>query len=260
MAGNVYRVPSFVGVGESTLWAVDPIGLAKAAGELRGATGFAAVSTMSARLVTDTVDIGNARMGVFPNGVDHKIFFPRDRAEMRKKWGLDAERFLVAFLGRFEEEKGLGALVAAIRRIPEAGLILLGRGSQQFAGEQICFSGAVKHECVPELLSAADLFVLPTESEGCSNATIEAMACGLPVVTSAGAFMDEVVGDCAIRVDPRSLDEIEGAVRRLREDEQLRISLGMRSRERSLRFDATGRAKALVAWMAEAVAGGGHEL
>jgi len=70
------------------------------------------------------------------------------------------------------------------------------------------------------------VFVLPTLSEGFSNATIEAMACGLPIITDNGSHMDDVVGDkTAIRVDSESVEEVTLAIKKLKDNPKLREKL-----------------------------------
>ena len=88
------------------------------------------------------------------------------------------------------------------------------------------FCQALRHEEIPVFLSACDIFVLPTLSEGCCNAVIEAMACGLPVVSSDLPFNDDILDDTnAIRIDPNDVSAIREAVRSLRDSGSLRRRL-----------------------------------
>jgi teichuronic acid biosynthesis glycosyltransferase TuaC len=186
---------------------------------------------------------------VFPNGTDHGAFHPRPRDAARRRWGLDPERFLVAFAGRFEEEKGLHRLLEAVQGLPDVGLLLAGSGSLKPAGPQVLLAGPMAHGDVPDILSAADAFVLPTRVEGCSNAVIEAMACGLPVVTSRGAFMDDLVDDASsLRVDPESVGEIREAIRTLSRDRGLAGRMGEAALARASRFCVFERTKAILEW------------
>ena len=72
----------------------------------------------------------------------------------------------------------------------------------------------------------ADIFVLPTLNEGCCNAVVEALACGLPVVSSDRPFNYDVLNESnSIMVDPMNVDEIADAIRKLKEDKELRHRL-----------------------------------
>ena len=74
------------------------------------------------------------------------------------------------------------------------------------------------------------MFVLPTLAEGCCNAVVEAMACGLPIVSSNLPFNDDVLDENnSIRINPKNIDEIADALRLLSENAQLREKLSQGS-------------------------------
>jgi teichuronic acid biosynthesis glycosyltransferase TuaC len=167
------------------------------------------------------------RITVLPNGVDEERFKPRDRAESRRRLGLPAERPILAFVGHWNERKGPLRVLEAIRGRPDLGAVFLGRGLQRPSGAQVLHAGAVPHEDVPVWLSAADLFVLPTLDEGCSNALLEALACGLPIVTSDRPFNRAVVDESVARlVEPRDTEALGAAIAGLvdRPDERARLA------------------------------------
>ena len=98
----------------------------------------------------------------------------------------------------------------------------------------IIHCGTVMHDLLPEYLSAADVFVLPTQNEGCCNAIIEALACGLPVISSNLPFNWDVLDESnSIMVDPNKVDEIAGAIRRLKDEDYLRIKLSKGALEKA---------------------------
>ena len=83
--------------------------------------------------------------------------------------------------------------------------------------------GTVPHEKVYMYLNASDVFVLPTLAEGLCNAILEALACGVPVISSDLPFNYDVLDDsCSILVNPKNKDEIYSAILRLKEDEELK--------------------------------------
>jgi glycosyltransferase involved in cell wall biosynthesis len=163
---------------------------------------------LEAQLV-ERYGVPKERVTVLPNGVDEECFRPHDRAESRRRLGLPAERPILVFVGHWNERKGPLRVMEAIRARPDVGAVFLGRGFQRPEGPQVLHAGAVPHEDMPVWLSAADPFVLPTLDEGCSNALLEALACGLPVVTSDRPFnravVDESVGHLVEPRDPAAI-------------------------------------------------------
>jgi len=245
-------IPSIVAVGESTFWSVEPMGYRRASEDLGKAGGFVAVSEEIKRNLMERLYISEEKIRVFPNGVDLERFYPRDRLEMRRKFGLPHERFIIAFVGHFDQRKGPHRVLAAASGLEKCGLIFMGRGSAPLEGEDILFKGQLSHSEVPEMLSAADIFVLPTLAEGSCNAIVEALACGLPVVTSRREFNSDIADDgVAIMVDPMDINEIREAIILLRDEPSLRKKMSTRAlmlaRERNIHV----RASNIIRWMEE---------
>jgi glycosyltransferase involved in cell wall biosynthesis len=137
-----------------------------------------------------------------PNGVSLNAFQPVDenrKNQLRTQLGLPAG-FLVIFVGRLEREKRVDGLIQVWpeiqKRNANAHLLILGTGSQepelrQMATGSVLFGGMVEN--VPAYLQAADVFVLPSVAEGLSNALLEALATGLPVVATATGGTTDIV-------------------------------------------------------------------
>jgi teichuronic acid biosynthesis glycosyltransferase TuaC len=248
--GAELGISSFPAAGEISLDTVDPIGKEQASQELSKATAFIANSGHLARLMVQTLKIGIDHIGVFPNGINRRIFFPRDRADMRRKLGLPPDRFLVGFVGGFESRKGARRVAQAIKDMHGVAGVFVGDGAEPPEGDNILFSRRVPHEQIPEILSACDVFVLPTTDEGCCNAILEAMACGLPVVSSIGAFNDEILNaEVSIRVDPLDISAIRAAIVQLRDDRGLRIAMSRAALDWSAQFDIDLRAQRILEFM-----------
>ena len=154
---------------------------------------------------------------------------------------------MVGAVGRLTEQKGLDVLIEAIRRIDPSGrrlqLLVAGEGRdgerlrQQAAGLPVQFVGHCND--VPRLLHALDVFCLPSRREALSLALLEAMAHGLPCVTTSVGDTAEAVGEDALVVEPGDVDGVALCLLRLVEDERLRKDLGRRARARAVRdFDA----------------------
>ncbi len=249
VGGKINR-PVFVGVGEGTFWSVRPLGVERAKKDLRGATGFIAVSNVLRQKLIQELHIPSEKIAVFPNGVDLQRFFPRDRMDMRKKHGLPPNKFLTIYVGNFIEPKGVMRTAQAIDSLPGVAGIFVGAGPLEPRISNLAFCGKVPHHVIPELLSAADCFVLPSDVEGSSNATLEALACGLPVIVSNGEFNDELVnGEVAIRVPHLDISAIREAVNRLREQTEHGRKMAAAARARAEQFDIRVRAAKILGWM-----------
>lgn len=165
------------------------------------------------------------RIRRIPNSVDVGRFAPVDaaeRRELRARLGIPRDRRVAIFTGRLVTTKGLPSLLRAWRevavRCPDALLVLVGSGglglqnceaqlrrqvSEWGLEDRVLFTGSV--ETVHEYLQASDLFVFPTEREAFGISVIEAMACGLPVVTTGVDGIRDVVrpGLDALVVPPK---------------------------------------------------------
>jgi len=250
--GRESGVPSFPGVGEGEFWTVRKFGLRRAKRDMDFAAGFVANSSVLKSMLNQELSIPFQDIGVFPNGTDRTLFYPRDKAAMRHKYGLPQGRFLVACVGNYLWKKGSVRVAQAIQGLDGVGGVFMGHGPCPPVGRNVVFNQRVSHDTVPELLSAADVFVLPTVVEGSSNAIVEAMACGLPVVSSHGAFNDDLLTEeMSIRVDPLAVDAIRDAIVRLRDDAGLRRSMAEAALRRSARFDIDERARRILDFMEE---------
>jgi glycosyltransferase involved in cell wall biosynthesis len=107
---------------------------------------------------------------------------------------------------------------------------------------EVIFTGYVDWDDVPAFYNAADLFVFPSICEGFGAPVVEAMACGVPVATSAGSALEEVAGGAAALFDPMSVDSIASVMESVLVDPDLMTLL----RDKGLKrvADFSGRRKA----------------
>ena len=114
-------------------------------------------------------------------------------------------------------------------------------------GEHIFFKNSVTSKEVPELLSAADLFVLPTWHEGSCNAIVEAMACGLPIVSS---DIPEIQVQCnssfSILVNPHNVNDIERAITSIISNKERRVEMSKNALQHSKNFEIGERALSIL--------------
>jgi teichuronic acid biosynthesis glycosyltransferase TuaC len=248
--GAKLGIPAFLAYGESTVRLFSGVPKAEVARRLRSLAGVVAVSGENAReIVEDGYYPFPERVRVFPNAVDPEKFRPMDRRAARARLGLPQDEFIVAFVGGFIERKGVRVLSQALDAAG-ASSIFIGRGELRPTARDVRFCGAVDHDEIPLYLAAADIFALPTLNEGCCNAIVEALAMGLPVVSSDRPFNDGLLTEeNSLRVDPTDTAAVAAAIAALKRDPELRAQLaaGARRSGEGLRIDA--RAKNILKFM-----------
>lgn len=120
---------------------------------------------------------------LIPSGVDERVFRPLDRAQARRRLGIETDRRLALFAGRIEYRKGGDLLRESCAR---AGVELAIAGASGVPGAR--HLGVLDPQALAWAYAAADLLLFPTRYESCSLTILEAMACGLPVITTRVAW------------------------------------------------------------------------
>lgn len=244
-----HGIPLFVATGESNIAQMFPPS-ADNRSFLDDVRGVVAVSEKNKRESVALHYTTAERCEVFPNGVDLSIFHPMEQAAARERLRIEKEAFVVIFVGSFIERKGAHRLSKAIERIQGKKVcsIFVGEGSKHPPfGDDILFCGKVMHDDLPLYLNAADVFALPSLSEGCCNAIIEAMACGLPIISSDCDFNDGLLDDeNSIRINPLDIIALSDAIVRLRDDEEIRHYMGGRSLQRAKSLSIVDRCSSIM--------------
>lgn len=194
-----------------------------------------AVSEFTGRQVHDLLRVERSRIVAIPHGV-HEARLPT-MAEKEK---------MILSVGALQVRKNVIRLVAAFEATPpDWTLVLAGSPSGYKAADilarvehsscrdRIRVTGYVSEHDLAALYSRAAIFAFPSLAEGFGIPVLEAMAHGLPVVTSRGSALEEVAGDAALLVDPEQTDEIAAALLLLIENSDLRRTLAERGRLRA---------------------------
>jgi len=179
---------------------------------LKMVSGYISVSNENVKiLLSHNVNPENILLA--PNGVDTTVFYPRDKLAMRKKYNISQNKKIIIYVGGFTESKGYDRVLEAIEDLEGVYGIFLGKGNIKVKYSKVLFKGCVKHFQLAEMLSCCEIFVLPTQDEGSCNAIVEAMSCGLPIVSSnIPAVKEQCNSSFSILVNPNNIEEIKAAI------------------------------------------------
>jgi glycosyltransferase involved in cell wall biosynthesis len=201
---------------------------------------------MRTQLLAATPWLSVVPMHVIPNGKDLGRYRPRPemRDEVRLALGIPEHAFVVCYHGVLQPRKQVDVLLRALGPRP-AGLglhaLIIGAGESREmledrarrSGVPVTFTGA--RDDVPELLAAADVAVHLSTAEGFSNAVVEAMACGLPVVASRATSHGEQIteGVHGRLVPPGDETAVLAAITELATEPVLRQTMAAAARARA---------------------------
>lgn len=214
---------------------------------LKKADAFSAISPEIASEWTSS-GIPFEKIRLIPNGTDTSRFFPAQSVEkiaLRSKLRLPQNTKIAIYTGRLVTYKGLPLLVKVWdeirRKHEEILLILAGTGGLDIDNceeavreyvrvnnleNQVLFTGAIQN--IPEYLQASDLFVFPTENDAFPSSIVEAMACGLPVIsTPVGAIKTIITnGETGLLIRPGDTGQLYQALDVMLSDTEMASRLG----------------------------------
>ena len=178
-------------------------------------------------------------------------FSEKNRMCIRKELGIDLASKIIGFVGRFEAEKNLSNLLIVFSDLakedPSLKLVMVGAGSMETQlkeyvnandiGDRVIFCGV--RSDIGKILSALDIFVLPSFVEGLSTALLEAMASGRAIVCSnIPANTQVVIQDRdALLFEPSNREQLKEAIWKLAQDDLLRFRLGSNARISATQYD-----------------------
>lgn len=244
-------IPVFVDCGEDVIWPKTFINEDVKNRIIKCTRGVVCVSSKN-RDECDSLKLAKPEdCVVLPNAVNQKEFYKIDKYEVRKSLGIPEDSFIISFCGRFNHRKGVERLAEALKLCQGVHSIFIGRPSEDSNYlpdcPEILFCGSLPHDRIGTYLNASDVYVLPTLAEGCSNSIIEAMACGLPIISSDLPFNHDVLdASNAILIDPMDIIQIKNAIIKLRDDVILRKSMSESSLTKVQKLTIENRARSIV--------------
>jgi glycosyltransferase involved in cell wall biosynthesis len=193
-------------------------------------------------------------------GVDETLFYPQSQPQLRQKLGIQPHEFVVGFVGRFVEEKGLMTLAEALAGLLEYPWkwLLAGRGPlqatlQQWAiqnhlQERLIWVETVPHEQVPDYMNILNVLVLPSQNtetfktltargwkEQFGHVLIEAMACKIPVIGSNSGEIPNVIGEAGLIFPEGDIAALRHCLVQLFEQPNFAQDLAQKGYERALK-------------------------
>jgi glycosyltransferase involved in cell wall biosynthesis len=199
--------------------------------------------TLRAKEVLVAEGVHPTRVKVIPYGVDLARFKPKPH-KLKK-------RSLILTVARLEKEKGMKDLEIIARSLPQYDFLVVGKGSCAPIGKNIKVK-RVAYKSIHKVYQSADLFFLPSRTtktweEQYGMALVEAMATGLPIVTTNCGAIPEIVGNAAVVVREGGVDAMRSAILHLLTNAQEREKLGNKAYERAkARYDHRKCAKDLI--------------
>ena len=196
------------------------------------------ISHFTARQLEEHLSVEPSRIRVIPHGVRVPT---EDRTSTRQD--------LVLFVGAIQRRKNVARLVRAFERMPASWRLALAGAADGFGAanelaaidssprkSDIDVLGYVTQQELEALYRRAAIFAFPSLDEGFGMPVLDAMANGVPVITSRRSALPEVAGDAALLVNPEDTDDIADALQRLASNPGIRDDLAHRGRERAALF------------------------
>ncbi len=212
------------------------------------------VSEFSKREICELYGADAGKIRVVYNGVDPRFSASVAAGKIEKaRTEIKLPAKYVLYVGALEEKKNIPRLLSAWKKATKGTkaakpkLVLAGGGGgkgfdagaaveEAGADDSVALAGYVPDEHLPAVMVGAECFVYPSLYEGFGLPVLEAMAVGVPVITSKTSSLGEVAGDAAVLVDPEDEDDLAGALRKVLKDSKLRSRLVERGKARAGEF------------------------
>ena len=216
----------------------------------RTASHIIAVSEYTKSRLIARFAVDPAKISVIYNGVDTAVFSNAHASVTQARAALRLPAKYLLTVGSLEPRKNLKTLLAAWQNVvaelpPDTWLVISGSSDANVyknAGlhdwpPRVFLTGYVPDQYLPGLYAGSLAFVYPSLAEGFGLPPLEAMACGVPVVTSNTTALPEVCSSAALYFDPINSSDLARAIKRLVEDQNLRQKFSELGRDRASCFN-----------------------
>jgi len=227
--------------------------------EAKSADKIIAVSESTKQDLIDLYKLPEDKIRVIYSGVGEEFMKNESRSMNHESWAKIKKNYklpekFILYFGTIEPRKNITGLIRAFeilkgknRNFGDLNLVIAGgrgwlyndifkKAATSKFNEQIIFTGFVEPEDKVYLYNLASLFVYPSFFEGFGFPPLEAMACGVPVITSNTSSLPEVTGDAGLMIDPYDIDELAWAMEEVLTDKNLSEELSRRGLERAKMF------------------------
>jgi glycosyltransferase involved in cell wall biosynthesis len=194
----------------------------------------------------------NRDIFVIPNGIDLDRFNNLSKKDLRSGLQLGQDAKIITFIGRLHPVKGVTFLIKAMKLIkneePNTKLIIIGDGSEKERLKEIArelnlepsviFLQQVPNQSIPKYTVASDVFVLPSLSEGFPLTILEAMASGLPVVSTRVGGLSEIIteGENGFLVEPGKPEQLAEKILFFLKNDEARAKVSENNKEKAKQY------------------------
>ena len=173
------------------------------------------------------------RITALSSGVNTREYAPGDRDQSRKILGLPTDRTLIIlYIGRVHPWKGIHEIIEAARNLPNMLFVFIGPGTIPEHPKNCRFIGTIPHENVKTWITAADISLLPSYTEGISNFLMESLSCEVPAIASDVGGNPELVRnhETGLLVPVKNSQVLSEAISWMSEHDSERKLMGKRGR------------------------------
>lgn len=256
-----FNIPLFVATGESEIKLHKYYNNKDLERFSKSILGVICVSSKNKHESIDNNLTSKEKCAVIPNAIDNSIFYKKSKTELREQFGFKQDDFILAFVGSFIYRKGTKRIADAITMTNDHRVKSIFIGSLPTKDttelpncDGILFRGSLPHDKIPDYLNCSDVFVMPTLNEGCCNANIEALACGLPVISSDREFNYDILDkECAILIDPLNIEEISNAILYLKNHPGVMKKMSLAALEKAKNLEINNRAAKIMNFITDKI-------